>query len=445
MRAFLAEHRSRTISCGIFLLCMVWTCILFTAFYMQFHTTNALEKGICLFLEKTGMEQSKITGYLEKEDDKNLFASYIFKQNTSLDYVYRNEDKLPKTQEKNILRLAGYFAGENAKNPLWSAAGSRFLQNEAYFADDSASTTVLANQDAQNVVGTSKEMDSTETSKQDSVTVSTKEVAVDSKEKVKENMEKISKLEKSLSRSYLLKKFYITDSSTTIDNAVFQVRKLLTKSMVLKKEKKPQILIFHTHGASESFKDSRKGNQEDSIVGVGSVLADVLTKTYGYKVIHDKTEYDRINGKIDRSKAYNYSCEGVKKALQKYPSIEVVIDLHRDGVGNSVNRTTIVDGKKTAQVMFFNGLSRNASGDIKYLHNENLQGNLAFSLQLKIACMKRFENFAKPIYLKGYRYNMHLKERFTLIELGNENNTVAEEKNATRPLAMAIDSVLQGK
>ena len=62
-----------------------------------------------------------------------------------------------------------------------------------------------------------------------------------------------------------------------------------------------------------------------------------------------------------------------------------------------------------------------------------------------MACMQHYEEFAKPIYLKSYRYNMHLRKRFTLIELGNENNTVAEEKNAVIPLARVIDEVLCGK
>ena len=79
------------------------------------------------------------------------------------------------------------------------------------------------------------------------------------------------------------------------------------------------------------------------------------------------------------------------------------------------------------------------------MYNENLQGNLAFSLQLKMACMERFQNFARPVYLKSYRYNMHLRKRYTLIELGNENNTVQEAKNAALPIAMALDAVLQKK
>lgn len=131
--------------------------------------------------------------------------------------------------------------------------------------------------------------------------------------------------------------------------------------------------------------------------------------------------------------------------MEEYPSIQVVIDLHRDGVGNSVQRLTTIDGKRTAQVMFFNGLSRNASGNIDYLYNKNLQSNLAFSLQMKLKCMENYPDFARPVYLKGYRYNMHLRERYLLIELGNENNTLQEAKNAMDPLAKVLDQVLTGE
>ena len=58
--------------------------------------------------------------------------------------------------------------------------------------------------------------------------------------------------------------------------------------------------------------------------------------------------------------------------------------------------------------------------------------------------MVKYKNFAKPVYLKGYRYNMHLKKRYLLIELGNENNKVSEAKNAMKPLADVLNSVLMG-
>ena len=212
----------------------------------------------------------------------------------------------------------------------------------------------------------------------------------------------------------------------------------------MKKTSEPQIYIFHTHGASEHFIDSKPGDKSESVVGVGTYLADILEKKYGYQVIHDETEYDRINGKIDRNKAYNKAATGLKKALKENPSIQVVIDLHRDGVGK-VHRLTTINGKKTAQVMFFNGLSRNRKGDIRYLKNDNLQANLSFSLQMKMKCMELYPNLAKPVYLKSYRYNLHMRKRSLLIELGNENNTLAEAKNAMGPLAKVLNQVLSEK
>jgi stage II sporulation protein P len=110
-----------------------------------------------------------------------------------------------------------------------------------------------------------------------------------------------------------------------------------------------------------------------------------------------------------------------------------------------VRRITTINGKKTAQLMFFNGLSRNRKGDITYLKNDNLQANLAFSLQMKLKCMELYPNLAKPIYLKSYRYNLHLRKRSMLLELGNENNTLEEAKNAMPPLAKILEQVLSGK
>lgn len=246
---------------------------------------------------------------------------------------------------------------------------------------------------------------------------------------------------------YLLKNFYIIDSTTSVKNSLFNVEKMLSKDFTIDKSKSdtPQILIYHTHAASEGFADSRQGDVEDGIVGVGNDLAKVLEETYGYKVYHDKTPYDMINGKIDRSAAYAKALPMLKQMLADYPSIKLIIDLHRDGVGSDDKSLTIVNGEKTARAMFFNGLSRNSVHKIKYLKNEHLFGNLAFSLQLKLKAMELYPDFTKPIYLKGYRYNLHLLSRSLLIELGNQNNTVQEAKNAVSPLADIIDAVLTGR
>lgn len=265
----------------------------------------------------------------------------------------------------------------------------------------------------------------------------------------KENIEgnekvakKLEQIKKSKDVSMLLKYLYTVDSTTTVDKSLFHVDKMLSRDFTIPESEKPQILIFHTHGASEGFCDSKKGEIEDSIIGVGTRLKEILEKQYGYKVIHDKKPYDKINGKIDRNKAYNKSLDGVTKTLKKNPNIEVIIDLHRDGVGNKSKRVTTINGKPTAQFMLFNGLSRNRSGPITYLANPNLEGNLAFSLQVKWKAMELYPNLTISNYLKGYRYNMHLRERYLLIELGNQNNTVEEAKNTMEPLAKVLNEVL---
>lgn len=243
---------------------------------------------------------------------------------------------------------------------------------------------------------------------------------------------------------FLMKNFYIVDSTTSVAAGELKGDKLASKDLSLDLEgNEPKILIYHTHG-SEDFRDSKKGKKEDTIIGVGDKLASVLEETYHIKVYHDRSVYDTINGVLDRSKAYTYAGNGVVKLLKKYPSIEVVIDLHRDAVGGGKRLVTEVNGKKTAQIMFFNGMSRTAkNGDIGYLQNPNKETNLAFSLQMQLAAAEQFPGFTRKIYLKGYRYNLHLKPRSLLIEAGAQTNTVEEVKNAMEPLAKLLNTVLK--
>lgn len=454
---------------------LIWTGILLWSGFKQCHFSDKLQEQVVKLLLEQGGSKADFVNYLQADSSNMFFAKQTLSQTGSLSYLIQNKDTIPDETENQVVQIVSLFSGKNINGTFWSAAASKkALEKELFYESDEKIAALEQKERA--IVENEETEDSTsdkeeEKANSETLAVPTQSIVLfqngspditsqnkelvaqkdnsesicDSEKELASNLNTIKKLEKSYSRSYLLQKFYITDSSTSIDNAVFQVKDLLNMDLTVKKEKKPQILIFHTHGASEAFKDSREGKQEDSIIGVGADLAELLSEKYGYQVLHDKTEYDKINGKIDRNKAYNNAYNGLKKTLKKYPSIQIVIDLHRDGVGNNVERTTTINGKRTAQAMFFNGLSRNASGDIAYLHNDNLQGNIAFSLQLKIASMERFADFAWPIYLKSYRYNMHLRKRFTLIELGNENNTVQEEKNAVEPLAMVINAVLQGK
>lgn len=244
------------------------------------------------------------------------------------------------------------------------------------------------------------------------------------------------------SQSYLRKYFIQVDSTTTITNQELDGQNLFNRDLSVKKEDSPQILIYHTHG-SESYADSKAGKEADTVIGVGSELKEQLGKR-GYSVVHDKTSYDVRNGKLDRSKAYSYAAEGIERMLKKYPEIQVVIDLHRDGVAENTRLVTTIDGKKTAKIMFFNGVSRTATnGNIVYLKNPNKLWNLAFSLQMQKTAYEKYPGFTRKIYIKGYRYNLHYRKRSTLVEVGAQTNTVAEAKRAMKPLADIIATVLK--
>ncbi len=240
--------------------------------------------------------------------------------------------------------------------------------------------------------------------------------------------------------NFLIRNFYIVDGSTKITETLFNAEKLLDKDMKLKQDNKsPQILIYHTH-SKEAYANSRAGNSEDTVVGVGSYLTDILKDKYGYNVIHDTTAYDY--GADGRNVAYTRTKAALNTILKKNPTIEVVIDLHRDG-GNA--RTVTINGKETARVMLFNGLSRDNEGPITYLDNPNLQNNLAFSLQMQLKSKELYPNFFVKNYLKPLRYNMHVRPKCLLVELGTEENTIESAKNAMVPFAKVLDSVLQGE
>ena len=240
----------------------------------------------------------------------------------------------------------------------------------------------------------------------------------------------------------LVSSFYTIDKSTMIGSDQLNVSKLSSVDMTISKEAEgPQILIYHTH-SQEGFADSVEGDPSTSIVGVGDYLAQILTDTYGYQVLHHTASYDLPS----RDDAYSVALPDIEKVLEENPQIQVVIDLHRDAVDENTRLVTEIDGRPTARFMFFNGLSRTRkTGNIAYLYNENLDDNLAFSFQLQKVAAEYYPGLTRKIYLKAYRYNMHLRPRNLLIELGAQNNTVEEAMNACDPLAHILDMVLSGE
>lgn len=238
----------------------------------------------------------------------------------------------------------------------------------------------------------------------------------------------------------LIKAFYAVDSTTVAGEELLRAEALLEKDMSIQgSADAPQILIYHTH-SKESFVDSVPGDENSGILGAGAYLAQLLQERYGYHVIHNSGCYDE-----DRDYAYSNSLPAIEEILARNPTIEAVIDLHRDEMPADRRLVMDLQGRPTAQFMFFNGLCRTKKGAIEQLENPYLADNLSLSFQMQAACNEYYPGIARRIYLKAYRYNMHLCPKSLLIELGAQNNTEEEIHNACDVLAHVLDLVFSGK
>ena len=241
---------------------------------------------------------------------------------------------------------------------------------------------------------------------------------------------------------YLVSNFYTVDSVTYINPSELNASELLGKDLRIDLSTGgSKILIYHTH-SQETFADS-DNDPSTSIVGIGRYLTEILNNKYKIPTMHHEGVYDLINGKLDRSEAYEFAKPEVEQILAENPSIEVVIDLHRDGVADTTHLVTEINGKPTAQIMFFNGLSRTRkNGEIAYLNNPYREDNLATSFQMQLMAARYYPGFTRHIYLKSYRYNLDLAPKAMLIEAGAQTNTVEEMRNAMEVLADVLSRVL---
>lgn len=246
---------------------------------------------------------------------------------------------------------------------------------------------------------------------------------------------------------FLMSKLYTVPARALVYESDLVAEEMLKKDMTIKGDNsKPQILIYHTH-SQEGFVDSIKGDDSTSIIGVGAYLAKILSEEYGYNVIHCQEHFDIAGGKLDRSKAYTYAQYSIEQILQDNPTIDVILDIHRDGLAEGADKlVTNINGKDTAKIMFFNGVSRSsATGDIDYLYNRYRSDNLAFSFQLKLEAMECYPDFTRRNYIDAYQYNLHHREKSVLVEVGAQNNTLQEELNAMEVLAEVLHRVISPK
>ena len=296
----------------------------------------------------------------------------------------------------------------------------------------------------ENAAASRQSAEETEQTVQEPTIQEPKEDRLVSEEQSASHIGTIYNLEELSDYEYLLSHFYTVEPTTAVTAQELDAEKLLAEDMTIDRTVDgPQILIYHTH-SQEGFADSVPGDPSTTIVGAGEYLAELL-RNRGYKVMHVTSVYDLIDGELDRSEAYSRAEEEISQILAEHPSIQSVIDLHRDGVAEGTRLVTELNGKTMARFMFFNGLSRTRkNGPIEYLHNPYIEDNLALTLQLKLTCDQYYPGLARNIYLKSLRYNLHLSPKALLIEAGAQTNTLQEILNTMEPLADVLDTVFGG-
>lgn len=192
----------------------------------------------------------------------------------------------------------------------------------------------------------------------------------------------------------------------------------------------PVVLILHTHTSESYVPDSGKAhvyNGQGDIVQVGRLLAQTLKDKYGVPTIYT----DRIHDQYPWHEAYIRSQQTVLEYLRQYPSIKVIIDVHRDGTPG-LEHTTVIDGRKSARVMLVVGTDRMG------LSHPNWQKNNAFAEGLKAQMDSLYPGLSLGIIKADARYNQHLCEKSVIAEVGGESCTLAEAETAALELARVI-------
>ena len=251
----------------------------------------------------------------------------------------------------------------------------------------------------------------------------------------------------SADRDFFISSFYNIDSNTGIIRELFDpIRFLSTDLRVEKRSLTPQVLIFHTHGGTEFFIDSDTSDLSQGVIGAGERLKFILENKYGIGVIHLRDTFDIVDGVSARGGSYERMEPTVSRVLYENPTIEVVLDLHRDGIEPNPNLVTYIDGKPHARLMFVNGVSTlEQNGEIRQLNNlrnDNLEKNLAFSFNMQLAANEMFPGLMRRMLLKPFRYSTHLAGRSLLVEIGSQHSTMEEAFNTMEPLADLLYAVV---
>lgn len=214
---------------------------------------------------------------------------------------------------------------------------------------------------------------------------------------------------------------------TSVSNEDLLAESLLAPDFEIELNGEPQVLIMHTH-ATESYEpyerdffdnsfNSRTTDPEKNMIAVGDKIAEEL-EAAGIGVLHDETlhDYPSYNGSYDRSR------ETVQKYLDEYPSIKIVLDVHRDAIerdnGERIAPVAEIDGKNAAQVMIISGC------DDGTMDMPNYMKNFRFAALLQSQLESDWEGLTRPILFDYRKYNQDMTTGSILIEVGGHANSV---------------------
>lgn len=239
---------------------------------------------------------------------------------------------------------------------------------------------------------------------------------------------------------------YVKDGNSNYD---VNIKKLLASSAKCKIKKNAgyQVLLVHTHtteGYADKDKDwysksynPRTTDKSESVVAVADEIEKQLNAA-GIKTLHVTTYHDYP----EYTGAYNRARETIKSYLKKYPSIEMVIDVHRDSMtqedGTKLKPTTTIDGKKAAQVMIISGCDNDGK-----LNFSGWRDNLIIATQLQKQMAEDYKGLARPLYFAPFRYNMDLTPNSLLIEFGTDVNTLEEAKYSGKLVGKSLVKTLE--
>lgn len=207
----------------------------------------------------------------------------------------------------------------------------------------------------------------------------------------------------------------------------------------------PTILLVHTHTTEaytpepgweyEASDTMRTMDSRYNMVRIGDEVERVLTEA-GFWVIHD----ERINDYPSYNGSYAASLACVEEWLARYPSIQIVLDLHRDaaedGQGGYITTSCMMDGTEASQLMLVCGT------DYGGLEHPNWRGNLAFAAQLQLELEQQTPGICRPLDLRCERFNQHTTAMSLLVEVGTVGDTLADALPAAQALGMALAELL---